>query len=226
MADVSRDEKEKAIFHASRSMHDAAQRDIYLKAACGADHELRMRVDSLLSASADAGEFLELSPIDSQISVDHGVAAEAAGTMIGTYKLLQQIGEGGFGVVYMAEQQQPVIRKVALKIVKPGMDTKQVIARFEAEKQALAMMEHPNIAKVFDAGETDNGRPFFVMELVRGISIVDYCDQQKLTNQRRLQLFRNVCVAIQHAHQKGIIHRDLKPSNILVTLHDGQPSPR
>src|SRR5215472_1797828 len=151
---------------------------------------------------------------------------EKPGDKIGRYKLLQQIGEGGCGVVYMAEQEEPVRRRVALKVIKLGMDTKSVIARFEAERQALAMMDHPNIAKVLDAGATDNGRPFFVMELVRGIKITDYCDQNKLSTEERLGLFMQVCNAIQHAHQKGIIHRDIKPSNILVTLHDGKPVPK
>ena len=143
---------------------------------------------------------------------------EEAGDRIGRYKLLQQIGEGGFGVVWMAEQEKPVRRRVALKVIKLGMDTKQVIARFEAERQALAMMDHPNIAKVLDAGATQTGRPFFVMELVRGIRITDFCDQSKLSAADRLGLFVSVCHAVQHAHQKGIIHRDLKPSNILATL--------
>jgi serine/threonine protein kinase len=152
--------------------------------------------------------------------------AETPGTQIGPYKLLQQIGEGGCGVVYMAEQQKPVQRRVALKVIKLGMDTKSVIARFEAERQALAMMDHPNIAKVFDAGTTETGRPYFVMELVRGIKITDYCDQNNLTTKERLDLFIKVCQAIQHAHQKGIIHRDIKPSNILVTMSDGVPIPK
>src|SRR4051812_24016775 len=151
---------------------------------------------------------------------------EKAGDSIGRYKLLQMIGEGGCGMVYMAEQEEPVRRRVALKVIKLGMDTKQVIARFEAERQALAMMDHPNIAKVLDAGSTEKGRPFFVMELVRGIKITDYCDQHKLATPERLELFIQVCHAIQHAHQKGIIHRDIKPSNILVTLHDGIPIPK
>ena len=143
--------------------------------------------------------------------------AEKSGDRIGRYKLLQQIGEGGCGIVYMAEQEEPVRRRVALKIIKLGMDTKKVIARFEAERQALALMDHPNIAKVLDAGATDTGRPYFVMELVRGIKITDYCDQHKLSTRERLELFIQVCQAIQHAHQKGIIHRDIKPSNVLVT---------
>ena len=148
-------------------------------------------------------------------------AARAPGTVIGPYKLLEQIGEGGMGVVYMAEQTEPVRRKVALKIIKPGMDTRQVIARFEAERQALALMDHPNIAKVLDAGTTEPGRPYFVMELVKGIPITEYCDRAPPDAAERLELFVPVCQAVQHAHQKGIIHRDLKPSNVLVTLHDG-----
>ena len=151
---------------------------------------------------------------------------EKPGDRIGHYKLLQQIGEGGCGVVYMAEQEQPIRRRVALKVIKLGMDTKAVIARFEAERQALALMDHPNIAKVLDAGATDTGRPYFVMELVRGIKITDYCDQNNLSTEQRLDLFVQICHAIQHAHQKGIIHRDIKPSNILVTVHDGKPLPK
>ena len=151
---------------------------------------------------------------------------EGPGTVIGPYKLLEQIGEGGMGVVYMAEQTQPVRRKVALKIIKPGMDTQQVIARFEAERQALAMMDHPNIAKVLDAGATESGRPYFVMELVRGVPITEYCDQHRLPITERLDLFMQVCQAVQHAHQKGIIHRDIKPTNVLVTSLDGVPLPR
>ena len=151
---------------------------------------------------------------------------EKPGDRIGRYKLLEQIGEGGCGVVYVAEQREPVRRRVALKVIKLGMDTRQVIARFEAERQALALMDHPNIAKVLDAGATETGRPFFVMELVRGVRITDYCDQNNLSTAERLDLFIQVCQAIQHAHQKGIIHRDIKPSNILVTLHDGVPVPK
>src|SRR5262249_43808508 len=149
--------------------------------------------------------------------------SEGPGTVIGQYKLLEQIGEGGFGVVFMAEQMRPVRRKVALKILKPGMDTRQVVARFEAERQALALMDHPNIAHVFDGGETATGRPYFVMELVRGIPITEFADQNHLPIRVRLELFVSVCQAVQHAHLKGIIHRDLKPTNVLVTLHDGTP---
>ena len=154
------------------------------------------------------------------------IAGEESSQRIGRYKILQKLGEGGCGVVYMAEQTDPVRRRVALKVIKLGMDTRQVIARFEAERQALALMDHPNIAKVLDAGATETGRPYFVMELVKGIRTTDYCDQNHLSTAERLGLFTQVCHAIQHAHQKGIIHRDIKPSNILVTLHDGVPVPK
>ena len=150
--------------------------------------------------------------------------SEGPGSRIGRYKLLEQIGEGGFGVVFMAEQTEPVQRKVALKIIKPGMDTRQVIARFEAERQALALMDHPNIAKVLDAGTTDDGRPYFVMELVKGVPIIQYCDEHRLAPRQRLELFVTVCQAVQHAHQKGIIHRDLKPTNVLVAEYDERPA--
>jgi len=156
----------------------------------------------------------------------HGPAHEQTGTRIGRYKLLEPIGEGGFGTVWMAEQEEPVRRRVALKIIKLGMDTKEVVARFEAERQALAMMDHPNIARVFDGGATENGRPYFVMELVRGVRITDYCDANRLNTEQRLKLFMDVCEAVQHAHQKGIIHRDLKPSNVLVTVRDDKPVPK
>jgi serine/threonine protein kinase len=189
---------------------------------------LRQRLESLLAAHEQAGGVLaETAPaVKATLKVAlPGAADEAVGRMIGRYKILESVGEGGCGVVYVAEQTQPVRRRVALKVIKLGMDTKQVIARFEAERQALAMMDHPNIAKVLDAGTTENGRPYFVMELVRGIRITDYCDQNNLSTSERLQLFIQICHAIQHAHQKGIIHRDIKPSNILVTLHDGVPVP-
>jgi serine/threonine protein kinase len=176
----------------------------------------------LLQLGLEAGETATDPPESSTATLP----TEKPGDRIGHYKLLQQIGEGGCGVVYMAEQEEPVRRRVALKVIKLGMDTRQVIARFEAERQALAMMDHPNIAKVLDAGATESGRPYFVMELVRGIKITDYCDQQKLSTRQRLDLFIPVCQAIQHAHQKGVIHRDLKPSNILVTEQDGRAVPK
>ncbi len=160
------------------------------------------------------------------VTVGHEPMSEGPGTRVGPYKLLQQIGEGGMGVVYMAEQEEQVRRKVALKILKPGMDSQQVVARFEAERQALAMMDHTNIARVFDAGTTESGRPYFVMELVHGVPITTYCDENKLTPRERLELFVPVCHAVQHAHQKGIIHRDLKPSNVLVTMYDDRPVPK
>src|SRR5205823_14789667 len=147
---------------------------------------------------------------------------EGPGAVIGSYKLLEEIGEGGFGVVFMAEQTRPVRRRVALKVLKPGMDTRQVVARFEAERQALALMDHANIAHVFDGGETESGRPYFVMELVRGVAITEFCDQNQLDVRERLKLFVDVCQAVQHAHQKGVIHRDIKPSNVLVTMHDSK----
>ncbi len=207
------------------------QRAAYLDQACAGDAALRQRVEELLQAGEKAGAFLE-NPAAAAPPGPGGTIrvtafpAEKLGDRIGRYKILQQIGEGGCGVVYMAEQEEPVRRRVALKVIKLGMDTKSVIARFEAERQALAMMDHPNIAKVLDAGATEAGRPYFVMELVRGIKITDFCDQSHLSTQARLDLFLQVCRAVQHAHQKGIIHRDLKPSNILVTMNDGVPVPK
>jgi tetratricopeptide (TPR) repeat protein len=200
----------------------AEQRPDFLRAVCGGNAELRANVEALLKAQQESGEFLEQGP--EEINAQTTGPGEKPGDWIGRYKLLQQIGEGGCGVVFMAEQEEPVHRKVAIKIVKPGMDTKAVIARFEAERQAVALMDHPNIAQVHDAGATESGRPYFVMELVRGIKITDYCDQNSLKTSARLDMFIEVCDAVQHAHQKGIIHRDLKPSNILVTtLPSGKP---
>jgi serine/threonine protein kinase len=201
-----------------------SERSAYLDEVCGIDSEIRARVERLLGAQAKVASFLE-SPapgIDALLTVDEP-RLEQPGTLIGRYKLLEQVGEGGMGVVYVAEQTEPVRRRVALKIIKPGMDTKQVIARFEAERQALAMMDHSNIARVLDAGTTEAGRPYFVMELVRGMPITEYCDKAKLNPRQRLELFVDVCQAVQHAHQKGIIHRDLKPSNVMVTTNDGRP---
>ncbi|MHC4394163.1 MAG: protein kinase domain-containing protein [Planctomycetota bacterium] len=208
-----------AIFNTARGKRTAAERTAYLDGVCRGDAELRARVEVLLKAYEQAGGFLE-SPAGIEGAIENEALSEGPGTRIGRYKLLELIGEGGFGVVYMAEQAEPIRRKVALKIIKLGMDTRQVIGRFEAERQALALMEHPNIAKVLDAGATETGRPFFVMELVRGISITEYCDKNSLDTQQRLKLFIEVCKAVQHAHQKGIIHRDIKPSNVMITLRD------
>ena len=198
----------------------------YLDRACGTDPQFRAQVDTLLRAHQLAEGFLK-KPAAQQVAtlLDQSNLGRA-GTIIGHYKLLEKIGEGGMGAVYMADQQEPVRRRVALKIIKPGMDSRQVIARFEAERQALALMDHPHIAKVLDAGATSAGHPYFVMELVRGIPITEYCDQNNLSVRERLQLFVPVCQAVQHAHQKGIIHRDIKPTNVLVTLHDGRPVPK
>jgi serine/threonine protein kinase len=210
------------VFWEAGQLKGAAERNAYLDRTCAGDADLRRRVEQLLQAKPKAESFLESPAIGMAVTVEEPIT-ERPGTVIGPYKLLEQIGEGGFGIVFMAEQQQPVRRKVALKILKPGMDTRQVIARFEAERQALALMDHPHIAQVFDGGETPTGRPYFVMELVKGLPITDYCDQNRLPIRARVELFVSVCQAVQHAHQKGVIHRDMKPSNVLVTLHDGVP---
>jgi serine/threonine protein kinase/tetratricopeptide (TPR) repeat protein len=208
---------------ATASQKPPTERADYLNEACGADADLRRKVERLLKAHDAAGEFLE-SPAERPVgTINYEPIAEQVGAKIGPYVLREQIGEGGFGLVFVAEQTEPVKRKVALKVIKPGMDTREVMARFEAERQALALMDHPNIAKVLDAGSTDSGRPYFVMELVRGIPVTEYCDKNQLAPKERLELFVTVCQAIQHAHQKGIIHRDVKPSNVLVTSHDGKP---
>ena len=217
---------EEAIFAEALRRGSTAEESDYLDQACAGDPRLRRDVQKLLDAHRRVGGILELEPVQAAGGGDESPAAEAVGAMLGPYKLLERIGGGGMGVVYMAEQFRPVRRKVALKIVKPGMDSGQVIARFEAERQALTLMDHPNIAKVLDAGTTDTGRPYFVMELVKGIPITDYCDQARLTTRQRLELFVKVCNAVQHAHQKGVIHRDLKPTNVLVTLHDDKPVPK
>ena len=220
--------REEALFELALSK-PAAKRAAWLDAECEGDAALRARLEALLAAH-DQPETLLATKNDAArptIKLDLADAPdEAVGQTLGRYKLLERVGEGGCGVVYVAEQTEPVRRRVALKVIKLGMDTKQVVARFEAERQALAMMDHPNIAKVLDAGTTGVGRPYFVMELVRGIKITEYCDQAKCSTKERLDLFIKVCQAIQHAHQKGIIHRDIKPSNILVTLHDGVPVPK
>ena len=190
------------------------KREEFLDRELAADPELRRELDSLLNVDATAGGFLASDP------------AATESKSIGNYRLLEILGEGGFGVVYLAEQIHPIQRRVALKLIKPGMDTKQVIARFEAERQALALMDHPCIAQVFDAGETERGHPYFVMEYVPGVPITTFCDQERLTIPERLELFLQVCDAVQHAHQKGVIHRDIKPSNVLVAVRDGTPSPK
>jgi WD40 repeat protein/serine/threonine protein kinase len=211
---------ERDLFEAALEL-PTESRAAYLDGACGSDAALRQRLEGLLRKHDQAGSFLEGPAVAALATVDEPAAGERPGAAVGPYKLLEQIGEGGFGVVYMAEQQAPLRRKVALKVLKPGMDTRQVVARFEAERQALALMDHPNIARVFDGGETGTGRPYFVMELVKGARITDFCDQDRLSVRARLELFVSVCRAVQHAHQKGVIHRDLKPSNVLVTLQDG-----
>ena len=200
------------------------ERPAFLERACAGRSELRVEVEKLLRDHEAAGEFMA-EPTGGGIAMPDEQSPEA-GSVIGPYKLLEQIGEGGFGVVYVAEQSAPVRRRVALKVIKAGMDTREVVSRFEAERQALALMEHPHIARVFDGGSTPGGRPYFVMELVKGIPIQEYCDQCKLTLRARLSLFAQVCKAVQHAHQKGVIHRDLKPSNVLVEMQDGEPAPK
>ncbi len=229
-------QSEEALFEAARQLTNPRARQAFLDQACVEDALLRQRVESLLAAEGAAVDFFKAATafdIRECVAGPEGAApalaadlAGAVGTRIGRYKLLQKIGEGGCGVVYMAEQEEPVRRRIALKVIKLGMDTKSVIARFEAERQALALMDHPNIARVLEAGATETGRPYFVMELVRGVKITEFCDVNHLDTRQRLKLFIQICHAIQHAHQKGIIHRDIKPSNILVTLHDGVPVPK
>jgi serine/threonine protein kinase len=234
-------QSEKVILETALEM-DADERTVYLEQTCGGDPQLRQRVESVLAAHTPSSESSPATPppnagptgtilTDGDATVSGGTtlglaAEESPGDFIGRYKLLEKIGEGGFGYVYVAEQTEPVKRRVALKIIKLGMDTRQVVGRFEAERQALAVMDHPNIAKVLDGGATETGRPYFVMELVRGVKITEHCDKNKLSTHDRLDLFMKVCRAIEHAHQKGIIHRDIKPSNILVTVNDGVPVPK
>jgi WD40 repeat protein/serine/threonine protein kinase len=246
------DEREEVLFREALKRASGPERKGFLDGVCRGDDALRARLEALLQAHESPEPSLEPQAAPAAASTVLLPPEEGPGALIGRYKVLEKIGEGGFGVVYVAEQREPVKRRVALKIIKLGMDTRQVVARFEAERQALALMDHPNIAKVLDAGATESphpqplshpmgeggrrpgegvqylpaGRPFFVMELVKGIPITKYCDQEKLATRERLDLFIQVCHAIQHAHQKGIIHRDIKPSNILVTLHDGVPVPK
>ena len=213
----------KSIFAEAIEKKSAEERAAFLDKACAGDGDVRAQVEGLLKAHSQAGDFLEEPAIGPSVTLGDPHLTEGPGTIISRYKILEKIGEGGMACVYMAEQKEPIRRKVALKVIKLGMDTEQVITRFEAERQALAMMDHPNIAKVLDAGATETGRPYFVMELVKGVSITEYCDKNKLNTRERLDLFMQVCNAVQHAHQKGIIHRDIKPSNVMVTLLDGQP---
>jgi serine/threonine protein kinase len=217
---------EREIFIAAAQIHSPAARSSFLDQACAGDAVLHERIDALLAEQQNLGSYLEVPAAAGITLASPSRSNESAGTRIGPYKLLQPLGEGGMGAVYLAEQHEPVKRLVALKIIKAGMDSAQVIARFEQERQALAIMDHPHIAKVLDAGTTDSGRPYFVMELVKGIPITRYCDQEHLTPKERLELFIPVCQAVQHAHQKGIIHRDLKPSNVLIALYDGRPVPK
>jgi serine/threonine protein kinase/WD40 repeat protein/tetratricopeptide (TPR) repeat protein len=214
------------LFVAALNLENLAERQAYLDEACGADSAARERVAALLKVYENAGSFLESPPASPTSLMPSSVPTELSGAVIGPYKLLQPIGEGGMGTVYMAEQTRPVRRTVALKLIRAGMDSRQVLARFGAERQALALMDHPNIAKVFDAGTTDTGRPYFVMELVKGIPITRFCDERRLTLRERLELAIPVCQAVQHAHQKGVIHRDLKPSNVLIALYDGKAVPK
>ena len=217
--------KAKTIFLQAVEIASTEERLAYLARECGDDEVLRREVEELLLHHQQMGSFLEAASAH-RATLDEPAATERPGTVIGPYKLLEQIGEGGMGTVYMARQTEPVRRLVALKIIKPGMDSRQVIARFEAERQALALMEHPHIAHVFDGGTTTSGRPYFVMELVKGVPLTKYCDEHRLTPKDRLALFIPVCQAIQHAHHKGVVHRDIKPSNVLVALHDGKPVPK
>lgn len=214
---------EKEIFNVAIAIETGDARQQYLKQVCGDDTDLMRRVDVLLRMQSEEPDFLDVPVLGGSATVAGQTVSEKTGDSIGPYKLREKIGEGGFGVVYVAEQKEPVSRKVALKVIKPGMDSQDIIARFEAERQALAMMDHPNVAKVLDAGATESGRPYFVMELVHGVSITEYCDSKKLTTRQRLELFIDVCHAVQHSHQKGIIHRDIKPSNVMVTMADHRP---
>ena len=226
---------EKSIFLDALEIESPSDRAAFIEAACQGNSELAASVSALfreherqdnpIDKPIGPGGRLQLGKTDETKSLlaEAGHSQQALGTMIGPYKLMEQIGEGGFGLVYVADQQEPIRRRVALKIIKPGMESREVLTRFEAERQAIALMNHPNIARVFDAGVTDTAQPYFAMELVRGVPVTEFCDNHKLDIPERLELFVTICHAVQHAHQKGIIHRDLKPSNILVTLQDGRP---
>jgi serine/threonine protein kinase/tetratricopeptide (TPR) repeat protein len=221
----SRAMQEQSLFIEALEKGNPAERAAFLDCVCADDPELRRRIERLLQRHNQDGNFLESPVPPLGATVDEPIR-ERPGVVIGPYKLLEQIGEGGFGTVWMAQQTEPVRRLVAVKLIQPGMDSRQVLARFEAERQALALMDHPNIARVLDAGATATGRPFFVMELVKGVPLTEYCDERRLTPKERLELFVGVCRAVQHAHQKGIIHRDLKPTNVLVASYDGKPVPK
>lgn len=229
---VTREREIIAVFEATLDLEPGDRRDHWLQERCGSDKALRDEVQALIEASERAGGFLSDSETTAEGEYTVTIpsppikSAVRPGSTLGPYKILQQLGEGGFGEVFLAEQAEPVQRQVALKIIKPGMDSREIMARFEAERQALAMMDHPNIATVLDAGSAEAGRPYFVMELVRGMAITKFCDKEQLTTTARLSLFEQVCSAIQHAHQKGVIHRDIKPSNVLVTSYDGRPAPK
>src|SRR5262249_37971562 len=230
-------DRARAIFVEALGQVPPEEWEAFLAARCGHDAELRRHVHKLWQAQVEAGSFLdrpavaaegtgELQPQADDDRATHADSRVEPGTVIGPYKLIEQIGEGGMGTVWMAQQTEPVKRLVAMKLIKAGMDSRQIIARFEAERQALAPMDHPNIPRVLDAGTTGAGRPYFVMDLVKGVPITRYCDEHRLTPRQRLELFLPVCQAVQHAHQKGIIHRDLKPFNVLVALYDGRPVPK
>ncbi|MCK4282931.1 MAG: serine/threonine protein kinase, partial [Candidatus Brocadiae bacterium] len=216
----------KTIFNEAAEIESPQDRKAYLEKACGGDAELRAAVEELLRLHESNRRFMAVPVLGPRDTVHLIPPTEKPGDVIGCYKLLEKIGEGGFGVVYMAQQQAPVRRRVALKVIKLGMDTKAVVARFEAERQALALLDHANIAQVFDAGTTEAGRPYFVMEYVKGVPLTEHCDRQKLSIEERLGLFLLVCEGVQHAHQKGIIHRDIKPSNILVSIEGEKAVPK
>ena len=216
---------EQALFLAARGLAGADARRDYMREACGDDHALRRRVEALLRVDGEDGEFLR-SPAEGVGPDWAAPAAEGVGDRVGPFTLTRQLGEGGMGVVFRAEQEQPVRRAVALKILRPGMDTRPLLARLQAERQALALMDHPNIAKFLDAGSTASGRPSIAMELVDGAPVTRYCDEHRLGVRERLGLFVAVCRGVQHAHQKGVVHRDLKPSNVLVASYDGVPVPK